>query len=88
MAGGKFDLTDGRMRAVIEGIAPSVDGGRFAAKRIVGGEIVYQRFLSILAGVVFAPALAFGPGGKDAAAEVIERWWPRRGKKDGGWAAR
>jgi len=31
-----------------------------------------------LAGVVFALALAFGLGGKDWAAEMLERWWPRR----------
>ena len=30
------NLNDGRMRAVIESITPSVDNGRFAAKRIVG----------------------------------------------------
>ena len=49
----------------------------------VGGDIVRQSFLIILAGVVFAFALAFGLGGKDAAAELIDRWWPRRSKNDG-----
>ena len=49
----------------------------------VGGDIVRQSFLIILAGVVFALALAFGLGGKAAAAELIDRWWPRE-KKDGG----
>jgi len=48
----------------------------------VGGDIVRQSFLIILAGVVFAMALAFGLGGKDAAAELIDRWWPRQGKND------
>jgi flagellar biosynthesis protein FliQ len=44
----------------------------------VGGDIVRQSFLIVLAGVVFALALAFGLGGKDWAAELLERWWPRR----------
>jgi mechanosensitive ion channel-like protein len=44
----------------------------------VGGDIVRETFLIILAGVVFALALAFGLGGKDWAAEFLERWWPKR----------
>jgi len=48
----------------------------------VGGDIVRQSFLIILAGIVFALALAFGLGGKEAAAELIDRWWPRRGKNN------
>jgi flagellar biosynthesis protein FliQ len=44
----------------------------------IGGDIVRQTFLIVLAGVVFALALAFGLGGKDWAAEMLERWWPRR----------
>jgi hypothetical protein len=46
----------------------------------VGGDIVRQTFLIVLAGVVLALALAFGLGGKDWAAEMLERWWPRRRK--------
>jgi flagellar biosynthesis protein FliQ len=44
----------------------------------VGGDIVRQTFLIVLAGLVFALALAFGLGGKEWAAEMLERWWPRR----------
>lgn len=46
----------------------------------VGGDIVRESFLIVLAGVVFALALAFGLGGKDWAADRLERWWPRRTK--------
>jgi starch synthase (maltosyl-transferring) len=35
-------LADGRVRAVVENVSPSVDGGRFAAKRIVGDAVVVE----------------------------------------------
>jgi hypothetical protein len=44
----------------------------------IGGDIVRQSFLIVLAGLVFALALAFGLGGKDWAASILERWWPKR----------
>ena len=44
----------------------------------VAGDIVRQTFLIVLAGVVFALALAFGLGGQRWAAELLERWFPRR----------
>ena len=46
----------------------------------IGGDIVRQTFLIVLAGVVFALALAFGLGGREWAADMLERWWPRRRK--------
>lgn len=50
----------------------------------VGGDIVRESFLLILAGVVFALALAFGLGGRHWAADRIEEWWPRsRKERDG-----
>jgi starch synthase (maltosyl-transferring) len=33
---------DGRVRAVVEGVTPCVDGGRFAAKRVVGDEVIVE----------------------------------------------
>ena len=46
----------------------------------VGGQIVRESFLIILAGVVFGLALAFGLGGRRWAAAMLERWWPSRSK--------
>ena len=48
----------------------------------VGGAIVRESFLIILAGVVFGLALAFGLAGKDWAANVLERWGLSRPRKD------
>jgi hypothetical protein len=42
----------------------------------VGGDIIRESFLILLAGVVFAVALAFGLGGRRWAQERIEQWWP------------
>jgi hypothetical protein len=46
------------------------------------GDIIRQSFLILLAGIVFALALAFGIGGRDWAARMLERWWPRPGRED------
>ena len=46
----------------------------------IGGDIVRMSFLIVLAGVVFALSLAFGLGGQAWAAELLERWWPRRSR--------
>jgi len=43
----------------------------------IGSGLVQQTFLILLAGVVFGLALAFGIGGKDRAAAMLERWFPR-----------
>ena len=48
----------------------------------VGGAIVRNSFLIVLAGIVLALALAFGLGGQRRAAELLERWWPIN-RKDG-----
>ena len=47
----------------------------------IGGDLVRQTFLIILTGIVLAIALAFGLGGRDWAAGMLEHWWPRT-KKD------
>lgn len=45
----------------------------------IGGDILRQSFLIVLTGVMLALALAFGLGGQKWAAELLERWWPRKG---------
>ena len=44
----------------------------------IGSGLVQQTFLILLGGVVLGLALAFGIGGKDRAAAMLERWFPRR----------
>lgn len=48
----------------------------------IGGAIVRQTFLILLAGVVLALAIAFGLGGARWAGALLERWWPTQGTKD------
>jgi hypothetical protein len=43
----------------------------------IGGGLIQQTFLILLAGVVIALALSFGLGGRDRAAALLERWFPR-----------
>jgi hypothetical protein len=43
----------------------------------IGGDIVQRTFLIILGGLMLALALAFGIGGKDWAASLLQRWWPQ-----------
>jgi hypothetical protein len=44
----------------------------------IGLDIIRQSFLILLAGVVLALALAFGIGGQKWAADVLERWRPKK----------
>ena len=44
----------------------------------IAGSIIRDSFLVILAGLVFALALAFGLGGRKWAAALLERWWPMK----------
>lgn len=43
----------------------------------IGGGLIQQTFLILLAGIIVALAIAFGLGGRDRAAHLIERWFPR-----------
>jgi len=42
----------------------------------IGSGLVQQTFLILLGGIVLALALAFGLGGKERAAALLERWFP------------
>lgn len=44
----------------------------------IGGRLVQTTFLIVLGGIVFALALAFGLGGRERAAALLERWFPRQ----------
>jgi flagellar biosynthesis protein FliQ len=44
----------------------------------IGGELVQHTFLILLTGVVLALALAFGLGGREWAADLLKRWFPRQ----------
>jgi len=48
----------------------------------LGGELVQRTFLILLAGLVFALALAFGLGGREWAAAMLARWFPRQERED------
>ncbi|MEO5732650.1 MAG: hypothetical protein ABIN96_15250 [Rubrivivax sp.] len=50
----------------------------------IGGGLIQQTFLILLAGIVVALALSFGLGGRDRAAALIERWFPRDRLDDAG----
>jgi hypothetical protein len=45
----------------------------------IGGDIVRQTFLIVLAGGVLALAIAFGIGGQKWAGQILDRWWPKKG---------
>ncbi len=47
----------------------------------IGGGLIQQTFLIVLLGVVIGLALAFGLGGRDRAAALLERWFPRRDRE-------
>jgi hypothetical protein len=47
----------------------------------IGGGLIQQTFLILLIGIVLALALAFGLGGRERAARLLERWFPSDGPR-------
>ncbi|MBL8473195.1 MAG: hypothetical protein KF778_23020 [Rhodocyclaceae bacterium] len=43
----------------------------------IGGDIIRLTFLIVLGGIVFALSLAFGLGGRESAARLLEHWMPQ-----------
>lgn len=73
------DIGDGEVLARIVRYAIAVFVLLIAVDHIdIGGGLVQSTFLILLTGVVLALALAFGIGGRDRAAALLERWFPRR----------
>jgi starch synthase (maltosyl-transferring) len=58
------DAVDGRVRVVIEGLSPAVDGGRFAVKRVLGDEVVVEADCFADGHDVVACSLLWRPAGE------------------------
>lgn len=79
--GRTVDLTDAELLGRLARIAIIVFVVLIALDQLnIGGDILRQSFLIILAGVVLALALAFGIAGRKWAAALLQRWWPNPDK--------
>ena len=58
------DATDGRVRVVIEGLSPAIDGGRFAVKRVLGDEVIVEADCFADGHDVVACSLLWRPAGE------------------------
>lgn len=81
--GRNVDLTDAALLGRLARYAIIVFVVLIALDQLdIGGDIIRQSFLIILAGVVLALALAFGIGGQKWAAALLQRWWPDADKDE------
>lgn len=72
-----IEVADAELLGQLAGYATMVFVVLIALDQVqVGGDIVRQSFLIILAAVAFALALAFGLAGQKRAANFLERHWP------------
>ncbi|MGV8900131.1 MAG: mechanosensitive ion channel family protein [Burkholderiaceae bacterium] len=79
--GKSVDLTDAELLGRLARTAIIVFVVLIALDQLnIGGDIVRQSFLIILAGVVLALALAFGIAGRKWATALLQRWWPNPDK--------
>jgi Mechanosensitive ion channel, conserved TM helix len=72
-----IEVADAELLGELAGYATMVFVVLIALDQVqVGGDIVRQSFLIVLAAVAFALALAFGLAGQKRAAHFLERHWP------------
>lgn len=71
------DMEDAELLGRISGYATMIFVVLIALDQVqVGGDIIRQSFLIVLAAIAFACALAFGLAGQKRAADYLERHWP------------
>jgi Mechanosensitive ion channel, conserved TM helix len=84
-----IEVADAELLGQIAGYATMVFVVLIALDQVqVGGDIVRESFLIILAAVAFGLALAFGLAGRKRAANFLERHWPSEPGGEKGGAAR
>jgi len=72
-----IEMADAELLGQLAGYATMVFVVLIALDQVqVGGDIVRQSFLIVLAAIAFALALAFGLAGQKRAANFLERHWP------------
>ena len=64
------DTLGGRRRVIVEGLRPEVDGGRYAAKRVLGDRMVVEADLLVDGHEILAGVLRYGKVGHEAALEL------------------
>ena len=78
--GNNLDVPDGRVRLVIEGVEPEVDGGRFPIKRVIGEKVVVEADLLVDGRDLLSAALRYkkedDPEWTEVAMEALvnDRW--------------
>jgi Conserved TM helix len=75
----KAETISPEMMATITRVAVWVVAIIVAVNQVgVGREVVNTLFMATVAGAALAAAVAFGLGGRETAAEIVQRWYARR----------